>query len=555
MTPLAKTRTGRVAGAAAALALAATASVLALAQAQAQAPPGQAAFGPAKVGPPMDITWQQGPDKPPATRRQPNIILIVADDLGYNDLTVNGGGVAGGTVPTPNIDSIAREGVNFSQGYTGHATCAVSRAAMLTGRYPTRFGFEFTPAPAGLGKSMRTFDYGMHKPINFDVPPSELVPFGKMGLPKSEITIANLLKDAGYHTLHFGKWHLGESQEFGAKTRGFDESLLTSGSMYLPKNDPGVVNSMQDFDPIDRFLWVSMPFYAQKDGGPGFEPKRYLTDYLTDEAVTAIHANRNRPFFAFLAYNAPHTPLQATKADYDALSHIKDHRMRVYAAMIRALDRSVGRVLQQLEEDGLTNDTLVIFTSDNGGAGYIGLPEVNQPYRGWKLTFFEGGIRSPYMMRWPAAIPAGSTYRAPVSHFDIFATAAAAAKAALPKDRAIDGVNLLPYVNGKTRGRPHDALFWRSGANQVVRAGDWKLQVAQYPAKDWLFDLSVDPTERVNLAAAMPGKVAELKRLLAKHNSAQVKPLWPQLGLSPVMLDHTLAEPQTPEDEYVYWGG
>lgn len=533
--------------------LAATAGAFGVADAQAPAAP--KAFGPAEVGPPIEVAWQQGPDRPRGGRRAPNIVLIVADDLGYNDLTVNGGGVAGGAVPTPNIDSIAREGVNFAQGYAGHGTCAPSRAAILTGRYPTRFGFEFTPAPPALGKNMRTFNYGIHNGISFPEREKDMIPFAKMGLPQSEITIADLLQRAGYHTLHFGKWHLGESPEFAATKRGFKESLLTSGSMYLPKDDPRAVNSMQDFDPIDRFLWQQMPFYARKDGGPGFQPKSYLTDYMTDEAVKAIHANRNRPFFAYLAYNAPHTPLQATRADYEVLSHIKDHRMRVYAAMIRALDRGVGRVLQQLEEDGLKDNTLVMFVSDNGGAGYVGLPDLNRPFRGWKLTYFEGGVRTPYLMRWPAVIPAGRTYRAPVSHFDIFATAAAAARASLPKDRVIDGVNLVPYVTGTATGRPHENLFWRSGDYQVVRAGDWKLQVTDRPNKDWLFDLANDPTERINLAGAMPGKVAELKRLLARHNAGQVKPLWPQLGLSPVMLDHTLAEPQRPDDEYVYWGG
>ena len=543
------------ASAAVATVLAFAASTSIFADARAQTPAAPKAFGPAEVGPPVEITWQQGPDRPSGTRRPPNIVLIVADDLGYNDLSVNGGGIAGGAAPTPNIDSIAREGVNFAQGYAGHGTCAPSRAALLTGRYPTRFGFEFTPAPAALTKNMRTFNYGIHNGISFPEREKDMIPFAKMGLPQSEITLADLLQRAGYHTLHFGKWHLGESAEFAATKRGFKESLLTSGSMYLPKDDPRVVNSKQDFDPIDRFLWQSMPFYAQKDGGPGFQPKAYLTDYLTDEAVKAIHANRNRPFFAYLAYNAPHTPLQATKADYDALSHIKDHRMRVYAAMIRALDRGVGRVLQQLEEDGLRDNTLVVFVSDNGGAGYVGLPELNRPFRGWKLTYFEGGVRTPYLMRWPAAIPAGTIYRAPVSHFDIFATAVAAAKVGLPKDRVIDGVDLVPYVTGKARGRPHEVLFWRSGDYQVVRAGDWKLQVTDRPDKDWLFDLANDPTERVNLAENMPDKVAELKRLLAGHNATQVKPLWPQLGLSPVMLDQTLAEPQTPDGEYIYWGG
>lgn len=431
----------------------------------AQAPP-KPVFGPAEVGPARDITWDQGPVNRPTGRRQPNIILIVADDLGYNDVTFNGGGVAGGAVPTPNIDSIARAGVNFAQGYAGHATCAPSRAAILTGRYPTRFGFEFTPAPAGLGQSMRANNYGIHNPVSFPEREKDMIPFAKMGLPVSEITIAEMLKEQGYHTLHFGKWHLGESPEFEAKRRGFSESLLTSGSMYLPENDPGAVNSKQEFDPIDRFLWRSMPFYARKDSGPGFQPKRYLTDYLTDEATTAIHANRNRPFFLYMAYTAPHTPLQASKADYDALPQIKDHRMRVYAAMIRSLDRGVGRILDQLRAEGLEKDTLVIFTSDNGGANYIGLEEINKPFRGWKQTYFEGGVREPYFMRWPGVIPAGSTYKAPVSHFDIFATAAAAAKAPVPKDRVIDGVDLLPFVEGKKRDGPTRTC---SGEAETIR--------------------------------------------------------------------------------------
>jgi uncharacterized sulfatase len=247
-----KIRLVRTAAAAVVLAVTASGVVFGETQAHAQTPSGPAAFGPAKVGPPMEITWQQGPAKPPATRRKPNIVLIVADDLGYNDLTVNGGGVAGGAVPTPNIDSIAREGVNFAQGYAGHGTCAPSRAAILTGRYPTRFGFEFTPAPPALGKSMRNFNYGIHNGVSFPEREKDMIPFAKMGLPQSEITIAELLQDVGYHTLHFGKWHLGESPEFAATKRGFNESLLTSGSMFLPKDDPRVVNSMQDFDPIDR---------------------------------------------------------------------------------------------------------------------------------------------------------------------------------------------------------------------------------------------------------------------------------------------------------------
>jgi arylsulfatase A-like enzyme len=255
----------------------------------------------------------------------------------------------------------------------------------------------------------------------------------------------------------------------------------------------------------------------------------------------------------YLAYNAPHTPLQATKADYDALPHIKDHTLRVYAAMIRSLDRNVGRVLDALKQQGLDDNTIVVFTSDNGGAHYIGQPDLNRPYRGWKATFFEGGVRVPFFMRWPGAIAAGTSFKAPVSHFDIFATALAAAGVAPPTDRKIDGVNLLPYVTGQSTGRPHDALFWRSGPYVAVQSGDWKLQVTETPRKDWLYKLADDPTEKNNLAAAHPAKVRELKVMLAAFDKEQAKPLWPSMIEIPVGVDRPLSQPPGAGDDVVYW--
>lgn len=524
-----------------------------MAQAPANVPVGRVQF---EIGPPRDVVWQQGPTAAPKTRRQPNIIVIVADDLGYNDITFNGGGVAGGAVPTPNIDSIGHEGANFVQAYSGHGTCAPSRAALLTGRYPTRYGFEFTPTNLKFARDVRAHHHGIRNPVYFADREKDIIPAAEMGVPTSEITLGQLLQDVGYHTIQLGKWHLGESPQFQPQRRGFSETLgfTGGGSMFLPKTDPRVVNSFQGFDPIDNNLWASLQFYVRKDGGEAFQPKKHMTDYLTDEAVAAIEANRNRPFLMYLAYNAPHTPLQATREDYEALPQIADHRLRTYAAMIRGLDRGVGRVLQALQEQGLDKDTLVVFTTDNGGAYYIGLEDINQPFRGWKQTFFEGGIRGPLFIRWPGQIPTRSTFRSPVSHFDIFATAAAAAKAATLKDRKIDGVDLIPYVQGLKTGRPHELLFWRTGPYRVVRSGDWKLQVTERPAKDWLYDLSNDPTERRNLAVERPDKVAELKRDLARHDAEQAKPLWPELGQSPVMLDHSLILTQTEADEYVYWG-
>ena len=207
--------------------------------------------------------------------------------------------------------------------------------------------------------------------------------YGEMGMPPSEITIAELLAEQGYHTAHIGKWHLGDTNGMAAYEQGFAESLLMASGLYGRLDDENVIQARQDFDPIDRFLWAAMKYAVRFNDGALFEPPKYLTDYYTDEAIKVIEANRDRPFFLYLAHWAPHTPLQALREDYDALSDIELHRERVYAAMIRALDRGVGRVMEALEANGLDDNTLVMFTSDNGGAGYLGLPDVNEPYRGW----------------------------------------------------------------------------------------------------------------------------------------------------------------------------
>jgi len=509
------------------------------------------------IGPTREVVWATGPENVdvPAAQRPPNIILILADDLGYNDLTFGGGGVAGGTMKTPSIDSIARDGVTFTNGYAGNATCAPSRAAILTGRYATRFGFEFTPVPVAFARLLGHSGTGSRKPIYHGAREAEVPSMDEMAVPPNETTIAELLQRRGYHTLFFGKWHLGETAAARPEARGFDETLgfLAGGSLYLPKNDPQVVNAFQDFDLIDKFLWANLPFSVTNNGGQRFAPGAYMTDYLGDEAVKAIAANRNRPFFMYLAFNAPHTPLQALKSDYDALTNIRDHRLRVYAAMIRALDRNVGKVLAALRANGLDENTLVIFTSDNGGAHYIGLPEINRPFRGWKATFFEGGIHVPFFMKWPAAVPRGTSFAAPVGHVDIFTTAAAAAGATPPTDRVRDGVDLVPFVAGKAEGRPHQSLYWRSGPYKTLLAGDWKLQVAETPKKNWLFNLKDDPTEQHNVAASNPDKLGQMLTELTKIDAQQSKPLWPSLLEGPIAIDHPMDVADRPDDEYVYW--
>jgi uncharacterized sulfatase len=519
---------------------------------------GQAIQRTLEVGPNQPITWASGPD--PAGRaadeRPPNIVVILADDLGWNDLSFAGGGVANASVPTPHIDSIARDGVNFTWGYAANGTCAPSRAAILSGRYGTRFGFEFTPTPAGMSTILPRIANRMGGRLRRTIrsEDSEAIPFREMGMPASEITLAELLKRADYHTTHIGKWHVGGTNGMAAEDQGFDESLLMRSGLYLPEDHPDVVNSKQDFDPIDRFLWAALRFAATFNGGDAFEPEKYLTDYYSEQAVKVIEANKDRPFFLYLAYWAPHTPLQATREDYEALSHIENHRLRVYAAMIRALDRGVGQVLDALRANGLEENTLVFFTSDNGGANYIGLPEVNQPFRGWKISFFEGGIHVPYFVKWPARLPAGVSFDEPVHGFDIFATSAAAAGVPLPSDRKIDGVDLVPYARGEREGAPHDQLFWRTGHYQVALVDGWKLQVNdRSPDAPWLFDLRNDPTEQIDLAEREPQRVAELARALAVHNAEQVAPAWPSQVEMPVNIDKSLTQPDAEDDVYIYW--
>jgi len=510
------------------------------------------------VGPNREVEWQTGADpenRVPADR-PPNIVLILADDLGWNDLTFAGGGAADGSVPTPNIDSIAAEGASFVNGYAANATCAPSRAALMSGRYGTRFGFEFTPTPAGMAQltdiAGRAVDRTrLRERINHNVTAD--LTYENLGMPASEITLAEVLATQGYHNVHIGKWHLGRNNGMAPHEQGFQESLLMTSGLYLPEDDPDVVNSKQDFDAIDKFLWASMRFAAQYNGGPAFEPGDYLTDWYTEQAVRVVEANRDRPFFLYLAHWAPHTPLQALRADYEALSHIENHRERVYAAMIRSLDRSVGDVLRALEQNGLDENTLVLFTSDNGGAGYIGLPDVNAPFRGWKMTLFEGGIHVPYFVKWPGRIAPGTEVEAPVHHFDLYATAAAAAGAPLPTDRKVDGVDLLPWAAGEAEGVPHDALFWRSGASRSALVDGWKLNVSDPPGRSWLYDLSADPNEQRDLSGERPDKLAEVTAALAAHHAELPPPAWPSRLAAPVNLDKDLRFDDAPDDEFIYW--
>ena len=502
------------------------------------------------------VRWAEGPAKMSPSERPPNIVLIVADDLGINDITAEGSGrgVAGDLVPTRNIDAIAREGADFTVAYAGNATCSPSRAALMTGRYPPRFGFEFTAVPDELAKYVPRYSPkdGPHPTIYHVELQRQAPPMEDMGMPGSEVTIAELLRTRGYHTIHLGKWHLGESRGMRPEDQGFDESLgfMPGASKY--EADTAGPDARLPGDPLDRLLWLGLSDGVQFNGGAPFHAGEYMTDHLSDQAAAAIRANRNRPFFLYLAYNAPHTPYQATKADYAALGAIKDPRLRVYGAMVRALDRGIGKVMAELKAQGLDGNTILVFTNDNGGAWYAGLNDINKPYRGWKGTFFEGGIRVPFFIRWPGRIAAGQRLSMPVQFIDVLPTFAQAAGAPLPAHRVIDGISLLRYATGHAAPRPR-ALFWRSGSYEAVRDGEWKLQLSRNPPRIWLFDLAADPTERHDLSGSRADLVARLRAELQAHDLQMAKPLWPALLEEPIRIDVPADAPWKPGQEYVYW--
>lgn len=485
-----------------------------------------------------------------AAPRQPNIIVILADDLGYNDVSLNGNPL----VRTPNIDSIARDGARFAEGYTGDAVCAPSRAALLTGRFPQRFGFEYLPNLPGFVHAM---DGSLVKP---DYPatllgePNPPIDPAKNGLPDSEITIAQMLKGAGYTTAIFGKWHMGLAPNLSPAKRGFDEHVYYPGGamFHAQPDDPNVVSFKLPWDGIDKWLWSKLKPVIVRGDTPG-PIKGWLGDELTSAATDFIERHKDKPFFIYFAYPEAHTPLQAPKDIYAKNAFIKDERTRVYYSMIEAMDRNVGQLLGKVHSLGLDNNTIVIFTSDNGGAHYTRIPWENLPYRGWKITFFRGGVSMPYFVRWAGHIAPGQTVPGIASTLDIFPTAAAAAGAKLATDRKYDGRNLLPILeNAAPNDLANRILYWRNENYYLLRDGRYTLQVSTYPDKVWLFDLQKDPTERINLAPFLPDKVKELKGVLAGLDKQMVKPAWPAVERNRVDVDG-YAQETGGDQEWVSW--
>ena len=429
----------------------------------------------------------------------PNVVLILVDDLGYCDSELYGCDA----VPTPNIKQIAEEGALFTDGYVSSPVCSPSRAGLLTGRYQQRFGHEYLPA---------------------------MEPGSGDGLSPEEVTLADALKEAGYVTGMVGKWHLGSQEQFHPVNRGFDEffGTVTWGTDYLDptRKDARIVRRAGANPNAAESPRKGRGFNGLMRGTTPVEEDDYLTDAFTREAVAFINRHKSRPFFLYLPYTAVHGPLQVTQEYYDRFPHIEDEPRRIYAGMTSALDDGVGVVVNALEENGLEQNTLVVFLSDNGG----GVSDVNsnKPLRLGKQTMFEGGVRVPFTMKWPARIPKGMVYEHPVSALDIFPTAVAAAGGTVPTDGTIDGVDLIPYLNGSNSDVPHDKLFWRAGPIWAARVGDWKLTYAA--DRYWLYDLSTDIGEINNLADKRPDVVKRIHASYAQWNAGNIEPLWPSFA-------------------------
>lgn len=439
----------------------------------------------------------------PASAR-PNILLVVADDLGYGELGCQGNP----QVPTPHIDSLARHGIRFTSGYVTAPYCAPSRAGLMTGRHQARFGYDINPVGS------RNLDPGL-------------------GLPVDQVTLADLLRRSGYATMLVGKWHLGGTPSFHPLRRGFDRfyGFLHEGHFYAPAGRPDTLSFLRTNQPgpgsaqrwtVDHITWsrhtpVNEPPYDAhnpilRDTEP-LDETEFLTDAWARQAEAFIRQHRTKPFFLELAFNAPHSPMQALRSTLRPFQHIPDPHRRVFAAMVSHLDQSIGRVLAVLRELDLEDRTLIFFLSDNGGPT-AELTSSNAPLSGGKGSLLEGGIRVPFIVQWKGRLPAGQVYPHPVTSLDILPTALAAAGAPAPSANSLDGVNLLPFLSGERQDPPHPVLFWRYLQSCAVRRGDWKLLRLSAPSAWRLHHLATDIGEARDLSAEYPERVDQLRNLL-----------------------------------------
>ncbi len=423
---------------------------------------------------------------------KPNILLIVADDLGYGELSIQGNP----QIPTPHVDSLAKNGIRFTSGYVSGPYCSPTRAGLMTGRYQERFGHEFNPGPAQTASTV-------------------------FGLSLKETTIGDRLKAAGYATGWFGKSHLGYAPQFHPLKRGFDEYF-------------GFLGGAHDY--LDAAGDSHNPILRGTNVVPSID---YTTDAFGREAVSFIERHKNQPWFVYLPFNAVHAPLEALPKYLSRFDNIEERKRHTFAAMLSAMDDAIGTVLAKIRQLGQEENTLIFFISDNGGPT-AQTTSGNAPLRGFKAQTWEGGVRVPFIIQWKGHLPAGKVDDRPVIQLDIHPTALAAAGVDIKPEWKLDGVNLLPYLTGKNPGAPHEVLYWRFGAQLAIRKGDWKLVKApgmRTNPETWgggkastdgaeLYNLTQDIGEKNDLAAREPSKVRELAAAWNAWNAELVEPAW-----------------------------
>ncbi len=405
----------------------------------------------------------------------PNLVIFYADDLGWGELGCQGNP----QIPTPHIDSIARNGVRFTQGYVAATYCSPSRAGLMAGRYPTRFGHEFNSVANATG------------------------------LHLNETTLADRLKKLGYATACVGKWHLGAGPAYRPTKRGFDEfyGTLANTPFFHPTNF------------VDSRI--------SDDVRPVTDASFYTTDAYAERSVDWLERNKSKPWFLYLPFNAQHAPLQAPKKYLDRFPQIKEENRRTFAAMMSAMDDAVGRVMAKIRELRQEENTLVFFIGDNGGPT-PSTTSNNGPLRGFKMTTFEGGPRVPFLLQWKGRIPAGKTFDPPVMNLDVMPTILTAAGSRIDPAWKLDGVDLLPYITGANRNRPHETLYWRYGPQWGIRHGDMKLVVSRGGSgQPELYNLADDIGELKDLARTQPEKVKQLQALWSKWSAEQAEPSAP----------------------------
>jgi arylsulfatase A-like enzyme len=408
---------------------------------------------------------------------KPNLVIFYADDLGWGELGCQGNL----EIPTPHIDSLAKHGVRFTQGYVAATYCSPSRAGLMTGRYPTRFGHEFNSVA------------------------------NKTGLHLDEKTLADRLKALGYATAAVGKWHLGIGPEYRPTRRGFDEfyGTLANTPFFRPTNfvDSRISNDVMAITD-DNF---------------------YTTDAYADRSVDWLEKNKSKPMFLYLPFNAQHAPLQAPQKYLDRFPKITDEKRKLFAAMMAGMDDAIGRVIAKVKELGQEDNTLYFFIGDNGGPTPSTTSE-NGGLRGFKMTTYEGGPRVPFIAQWKGKLPSGITYDFPVLNLDVLPTIVTAAGGTVDPAWKLDGVDLLPYVTGANKNRPHQTLYWRYGPQWAIRDGDLKLVVSKGGGdQPELYNLARDFAETTNLASAQPDTVKQLRAKYDTWSAEQAEPSAPDV--------------------------